>query len=104
MGALKIGRLVCLQKKWRHFNNIKKSKKAQISNNCRHVPVCVHLMGSARIWIYLIFKHFLTELALNSWQLADMPRLLKMNDQEINGWEEEFAVIKFTIHILHRIC
>ena len=59
-------------------------------------------MGLSRIRINLIFKHILTELALNSWQLADMPRLFKMDDQEINGWEEEFAGIKFTIQILYQ--
>jgi hypothetical protein len=46
--------------------------------------------------INLIFKHFLTELTLDSWQLADMPRLFKMDDQELNRWEEKFTVIKFT--------
>ena len=51
---------------------------------------------------YLIFKHFLTELALNFWQLADMPRLFKVDDEELNSWKEEFTihVFKFTMNTL----
>ncbi len=52
---------------------------------------------------YLIFKHFLTELALNFWQLADMPRLFKVDDEELNSLKEEFTLFKFTMKTLCQI-